>query len=152
MTRIGEQWDSETWGKKEDFEAMKEWAAKSAPFVAKTRAIEAAAETNMKTPEGARYHSSVEKTYRGLVQACASTDGAGVDKWEGEFKAFVSVGVKGTVEDNRIYAMGPVAVCVYHKLLTMKEQQATPFPPPPQAPYWIRLDLDWADFAPIATK
>ena len=152
MTRIGEQWDSETWGKKEDFEAMKEWAAKSAPFVAKTRAIEAAAETNMKTPEGARYHSSVEKTYRGLVQACASTDGAGVDKWEGEFKAFVSVGVKGTVEDNRIYAMGPVAVCVYHKLLTMKEQQATLFPPPPQAPYWIRLDLDWADFAPIATK
>jgi hypothetical protein len=107
----------------------------------------------MKTPGGARYHSSVEKTYRGLVQACASADGAGVDKWEGEFKAFVSIGGKGTVEDNRIYAMGPVAVCVYHKLLTMKEQQATPFPPPPQqAPYWVRLDLNWADFAPVATK
>jgi hypothetical protein len=153
ITHIGEQWDPETWGKKEDFEAMKEWAAKSAPFAAKTRAIEAAAETNVKTPEGARYHSSVEKTYRGLVQACVSTDSSGVDKWERQFKALVSIGVKGTVEDNRIYAMGPVAVCVYHKLLTMKEQQATPFPPPPQqAPYWVRLDLDWADFAPVATK
>jgi hypothetical protein len=26
------------------------------------------------------------------------------------------------------------------------------FPPPPQAPYWVRLDLDWADFAPVAAK
>jgi len=153
MARIGDQWDEETWGKKEEFDAMKDWAAKAAPFAAKTKAIEAAAETNAKTPEGARYHSSVEKTYRGLVQGCASTDGTGVDKWEGQFEALVSIGAKGTVEENRIYAMGPVAVCVYRKLLNMKEQQATPFPPPPQpAPYWVRLDLDWADFAPVAAK
>jgi hypothetical protein len=152
MTRIGDQWDAETWGKKEDFDAMREWAAKSAPFAAKTRAIEAAAETNMKTPEGARYHSSVEKTYRALVQACASADIAGMDKWEGKFKVLVSIGLTGTVEDNRIYAMGSIPVCLHHKLLTLKEQQATTFLPPPQAPYWVRLDLDWADFAPVAAK
>jgi hypothetical protein len=82
-----------------------------------------------------------------------STEGATVDKWEGQFEAIVAVGAKGTIEENRLYAMGPVAVCVYHKLLSLKDQQATPFPPPPQAaPYWVRLDLDWADFAPVAAK
>jgi hypothetical protein len=54
LSRIGEQWDPETWDKKEDFDAMKEWAVKSRPFVAKTRAIEAAAKANSNTPEGTR--------------------------------------------------------------------------------------------------
>jgi hypothetical protein len=151
MSRIGEQWDAETWERKEDFDSMKEWAAKSAPFQAKKLEMDASADANSKTPEGIRYHASVEKTYRQFLQECARTDSPGVKNWQGKFEVLVTIGAEGTIEDNKIYAMGPVAVCTYHKLLNLKEQHAKAFPPP-QAPYLVKLDLDWADFAPVASR
>jgi hypothetical protein len=75
-----------------------------------------------------------------------------VDRWEGKFKVFVSVGAKGTVEENKIYSMGPVVDCLDDKLRALQQTKKKTFPPPPQAPYWVRLDLDWADFAPVASK
>jgi hypothetical protein len=48
--------------------------------------------------------------------------------------------------------MGPVVTCLGKKLYGFKQENATPFPPPPQAPYWIELHLDWADFAPAPAK
>ena len=152
MSRIGDQWDQETWEKKEKFDTMKEWAAKSAPFQIKKLQMEATADANSKTPEGIRYHASVEKTYREVLQECARTDSAGIDTWQGKFEVLVTIGAQGTIEDNKIYAMGPVVVCAYHKLLNLKQQQAKAFPAPPQAPYLVRLDLDWADFAPVASR
>lgn len=152
MTRIGEQWDEETWKQKEDFEAAKTLAAYRAPIEAKLRATEASAETSMQTPEGARYKTSFEQKYKTLVQQCARTEGGSVSRWEGTFETLTSVGATGTVEDVKIYAMGPVAVCVYQKLHTFQQDKATPFSPPPKAPYWVRLDLDWAEFAPVASK
>ena len=152
LTRIGDQWDEETWKRKEDFDMVKKWAAYAAPFAVKLHAMEAAAEANMRTPEGSRYKASFEKTYRGLLQECVRSDGASVDKWEGTFEVLTSVGARGTVEDNRVYSMGPVVGCLNQKLLTLHQEKATPFPAPPQAPYWVRLDLDWAEFAPVAAK
>lgn len=152
LSRIGQQWDQETWEEKAKFDSMKEWAAKSAPLQLKHLQIEAAAEANSKTPEGTRYQASVEKTYRGFLQECVRTDSAGVESWQGKFEVLLTIGAQGTVEDNKIYAMGPVAVCTYHKLLNLKEQHAKIFPAPPQAPYLVRLDLDWADFAPVASR
>jgi hypothetical protein len=70
----------------------------------------------------------------------------------GKFKALTNVGATGTVEDVRIYGNNPPAYCLYKKLQTLKQEKATAFPPPPHAPYWVRLDLDWAEFAPVAAK
>ena len=152
LARIGDQWDEETWETKEDFDTAKKWAAYTAPFAVKLHAMEAAAEANMKTPEGPGYKTSFEKAYRGLVQECVRTDGGGVDRWEGKFEALTSVGPKGTVEDSKVYSMGPVVTCLHQKLQTLQQERATPFPQPPQAPYWVRLDLSWAEFAPVAAK
>jgi len=152
FARIGDQWDVETWRSKEDFEKMKEWTSAVVPAVTQLHAIEETATANERTPEGAHYKAVFERTYRELIQQCVRSDGDGVPQWKGEFKTLTSLGEKGTVEDIRIQSMGPVVVCLAKKLHSFQQTSATPFPPPPQAPYWIELHLDWADFAPVAAK
>jgi hypothetical protein len=111
--------------------------------------IEETAAADEQTPEGVRYKAAFEKTYRELVQQCVRSDGGSVTQWQGKFKTLTNLGPKGTVEDIRIQSMGPVVMCLGQKLYSFKQENATPFPPPPQAPYWIELHLDWADFAPV---
>jgi hypothetical protein len=142
LKRIGDQWDAETWGSQATFEKIKQWVSVVAP-------VEAKARVNEQTPEGARYKAVFEKTYRELVQQCVRSDGESVTQWQGKFKTLTSLGPKGTVEDIQIQSMGPVVTCLGQKLYAFKQENATPFPPPPQAPYWIELHLDWADFAPV---
>ena len=149
LTRIGPQWDAETWGSQETFEQMKQWVSVVAPAAAKVNEIEQTAEANEQSPEGVRYKAAFEKTYRELVQQCVRSDGGSVTQWQGKFKTLTNLGPKGTVEDIRIQSMGPVVSCLGQKLYSFKQENATPFPPPPQAPYWIELRLDWADFAPV---
>jgi Domain of unknown function (DUF4034) len=152
LARIGQQWDDGTWDTQEDFEMAKQWAAQIAPLAVKLHEMEAAADANMKTPEGPRYKASFEKTYRALVQECVRTDGSTIDRWEGRFEALTSVGKNGAVEDSKIYSMGTVVTCMYDKLRALQFTKKKTFPPPPEAPYWVRLDLNWADFAPVAAK
>jgi hypothetical protein len=152
LTRIGDQRDDETWQGKERFETAKAWAAQWAPIVAAKRTSEAAAQTNSRTPEGARYQTAFEKTYRGMLQECVRTDGTGMAQWQGTFETMVSVGAKGNVQDGWIGTMGPVAMCVSRKLRASREQQSALFPPPPHDAYWVKVDLNWADFAPVAAK
>ena len=66
-----------------------------------------------------------------------------------KFKAFTRIGANGTVEEMRIFGNGPAAVCMYGKLREFQKENATAFPRPPYSPYWIRLDLDAAEFAPV---
>jgi hypothetical protein len=152
LTRIGEQWDEDTWGRKENFDGVKQWASANAPMMAKLRAVEAAAGANMQTPEGSRYNVSFEKTYRDLAQQCARMEGDSPTQSEGKFETLTSVGAKGTVEDAKIQSTGLAGECLYQKLHGFQLERATPFAPPPQAPYWVRVDLDWAEFAPVAAK
>lgn len=152
LTRIGEQWDEELWGRKKLFDLAKQSAAAGAPYAAKQRANKAAAKANLQTPEGARYQVAFEKTYRELVQQCMGTKGGDAAKWDGEVETLTSVGVKGTVEEININPLGPAFICLFQKLETYHLQKTTTFPPPPQAPYWVSLDLDWADFAPAESK
>jgi hypothetical protein len=149
LTRIADQWDAETWGSQETFEKMKQWVSVVAPAAAKVSVIEETAAANEQTLEGVRYKAAFEKTYRELVQQCVRSDGGSVTQWQGKFKTLTNLGPKGTVEDIRIQSMGPVVSCLGQKLYSFKQENATPFPPPPQAPYWIELRLDWADFAPV---
>jgi Domain of unknown function (DUF4034) len=152
FTRIGNQWEAEIWKTKEGFDQIKGWTSAVVPAATQLRVIEEGAAANERTPEGAHYKAVFEKTYRELIQQCARSDGDGVPQWKGEFKALTNLGEKGTVEDVRIQSMGPVVMCLAKKLQTFKQASATPFPPPPQAPYWVELHLDWADFAPVAAK
>jgi Domain of unknown function (DUF4034) len=152
LARIGDQWDVETWGSKEGFEKIRQWVSAVAPMEAQVRVIEATAAANEQTPEGARYKVVFEKTYRELVQQCVRSDGDSVTQWAGKFKTLTSLGSKGTVEAIRIQSMGPVVTCLGQKLYSFRQENATPFLPPPQAPYWIELHLNWAEFGPVAAK
>jgi hypothetical protein len=152
LKRIGDQWDAESWGNEQSFEQIRQWVAAVAPAAAKVSVIEETAAANEQTREGARYKAVFEKTYRELVQECVRSDGESVTQWEGKFKTLTNVGAKGTVEEIRIQSMGPVVTCLGQKLYGFKQENATPFPPPPQAPYWVELHLDWADFAPVSAK
>jgi hypothetical protein len=148
LKRIGDQWDVDSWGSQQTFEQMKQWVSVVAPAAAQVSEIEQTAAANEKTPEGVRYKAAFEKTYRELVQQCVRSDGGSVTQWQGKFKTLTNLGPKGTVEDIRIQSMGPVVSCLGQKLYSFKRENATPFPPPPQAPFWIELRLDWAAFAP----
>jgi len=146
LTRIGDQWNEETWETQKDFDSVKQWAARWAPVMAKEQVLEAEAEANMRTPAGSSYKASFEKKLRELLQQCVLIQGPS----EGTLETLTSVGASGTVEDAKIY--GPGGVCVYQKLLALQGNRTTAFPPPPQAPYWVKLDLNWAEFAPVTAK
>jgi hypothetical protein len=152
LTRIGEQWDEETWQTKERFEWAKEWAAAGAPTAVKQRAVEAAAKANQQSPEGARYKLAFQKTYSELVQQCVGIKGGSLAQWDNVIETLTSVGAKGTVEDVKLKLKFPVEMCLEEKLRTFQREKTMLFPPPPQAPYWVKLDLDWADFAPAESK
>lgn len=145
MTRIGDQWDPKDWKDKEEFDGWKKWAAGYAPVYAKRLENEAAAQANAATPDGARYKSSFEKTYKDLVRACAKTEANNSEQPE-KFETLTCIGAQGTIEDIKIYWNSAMAVCVYQKLRTFQLDKSTAFPPPPTAPYWVRLDLDGAEF------
>jgi hypothetical protein len=145
FTRISDdQWDEETWKWEEDFHMAKNFAASRAPELR----LEAAADANMETPEGLRYRSSFEKPYKDLLRKCVEAGDGDV----GTFKTFTNIGSNGTVEDVRIAWNSPAAMCLYEKLRALQQEKATLFPRPPHDSYWVRLDLDWAEFSPVAAK
>jgi hypothetical protein len=152
LTRIGDQWDPETWKTEEDFEKNRQLVSALAPAYAQISVWEATAAANEQTPEGARYKAVFEKEYRELLQQCVRSDGDSVPQWAGKFKTLTNLGAKGTVETFRIQSVGPVVSCLANKLHAFRLETSTPFPPPPQGEYWIELHLDWAEFAPIAAK
>src|SRR5882762_11266709 len=98
LTRIGDQWDAETWGRQEEFAKIRQWVSAVAPIAAQERAVEDAAKADEQTPEGAGYKAAFERTYRELLQNCVLTDGGSVTQWEGKFKTLTNLGANGAVE------------------------------------------------------
>jgi quinol monooxygenase YgiN len=145
LTRIGDQWDAEKWDDQEAFDAAKQWASYTAP-------MEAGAQAGMRTPEGVRYNVTFEKAYREMLQQCVSSDGGAVNQSQGKFTAITRVTANGAFDFGGIASRGPVVVCMYRKFHASHENGSPLFPPPPQAPFWVKLNLDWADFSPVATK
>ena len=150
FTRIGMEWDKETWENQKGFEDSKKYAAQMVPIVLKGRANEEKAKTNLETPEGTRYQAAFEKTYKEMLRECVHSDGGGVSEWEGEFKTVIRVGANGSFEEGGIDCGGPVVVCMYRKMVASRSEKSSLFPVPPRESYWVRIDLDWADFAPVA--
>lgn len=152
LKRIGDQWDDDTWANEEAFKKVKRWAADIAPAAEQERTLEVSAEANEHTPEGARYKIAFEKAFREMLQQCVKTDGGSVAQWGGEFETLVDLSAKGEVENLQIQSNGPVVMCVYKTLGKLRQAGTTPFPPPPQPSYWLKLSMDWAEFAPEEIK
>jgi hypothetical protein len=150
--RIGDEWTKYSWGDEKGFEQAKNWARQTVPAVKENSAREEEAQANSKTPDGARYQVSFEKTYKEMLRDCAHSDGAGVAQWEGAFESLIRVGANGSVEDVRLNDMGPVVVCLYRKMHSSHEDKSPLFPAPPKGSYWVRIDLDWGEFAPAAAE
>ena len=146
FSRIGEHLNEETWEREEDFESAKQWAVRWAPAMAKEQTWQAEAEANLRTPQGSRYSAAFERKLGELLQQCIRIQGPSM----GIIETLTSVGANGTVENATVH--GPGGVCVYQKLLSLQGDRTTLFPPPPQAPYWVKLDLDWANFTSAPTK
>lgn len=142
LTRIGEHWDEATWEKKEYFDNAKFFNS----MMAKRLIIEAAADANMQTEVGMRYKASFEKPYKELVQQCVHPGNSDV----GKFRAYTNVAENGAIEDVRIASNSAAAHCIYDKLHTLQQEKTAFFPPPPHGSYWVRLDLDWSEFTPVA--
>jgi hypothetical protein len=145
--RIGDQWDRETWKKQENYDSAREWAVSYSKTVLKQRSMESAAATSTQTPDGAAYKAILEEKFRGIAQQCAKGGGAFPQK----FETLVRLGTKGNVEEVKLYANGPLPVCLYQTLVGSQEG-APLFPPPPQAPYSMRFDLDAATLTPVVSK
>jgi Domain of unknown function (DUF4034) len=139
--RIGDQWDEETWHKRDRFDDARKWAAAAAPYIRGAKEAEA----NGQTPGGARYEASFAKSYKKLIGPCIKT---GSD-YAANFKTLTRVGAKGTIEDVRIEANSDAAVCIYQRLTELKSNKARPFPPPPSAPFWVKLEIKGSELTPV---
>jgi len=150
--RIGQEWSNYSWDDEQSFEKFKNWTRQMVPATKEFLAQEGDAQGNLKTPEGAQYQPGVEKAYKEMVRECARSNGEGVDQWVGEFETLIRVGSNGSVEDGRLNDMGPVVLCLYKKMRSSHDDKSPLFPVPPKGSYWVRIDLEWGDFAPVAAE
>lgn len=150
--RIGTQWAKYSWGDEKRFEQTKDWVRQTVPEMKEALAREEEARANSKTPEGGQYQVSIEKAYKEILRDCVNSDGGSVNQWKGEFETLIRVGSNGSVEESRFNNMGPVVACMYKKMHSSHEDKSPLFPVPPKGSYWVRIDVNWEDFAPVAAE
>jgi hypothetical protein len=150
--RIGTQWTQYSWGDEKRFQQTKDWARQMVPAMKEALAREEDARANSKTPQGAQYQVSIEKAYKEILRDCVRSDGEEVNRWEGGFETLIRIGANGSVEESRFNDMGPVVACVYRKMQSSHNDKSPLFPAPPKGSYWVKIDLDWGEFAPVAAE
>jgi len=135
MTRIGENWDQDTWRKREYFDQGREWAK----GYSRVKSIEAAlksAQTNLTTPEGQKFDGEIGKTfaanYSAAVADCQKKSG---DPFLFPFDLLLQVGKAGAIEQVYSTYQTHVTVCLIPQL------QKAQFPVPPQPSYWVKIHL-----------
>jgi hypothetical protein len=148
--RIGTQWTKYSWDDEKRFQQTKNWARQMAPVMKEALEREQEAQANSKTPEGAQYQVSIEKAYKDMLRDCVHSDGGEVNQWQGEFETLIRMGANGSVEESRFNDMGPVVACVYRRMHSSHEDKSPLFPVPPKGSYWVKIDLNWREFAPVA--
>ena len=122
------------------------------PVMKEALAEKGEAQAKLKTPEGAQYQVGVEKAYKEAVRDCVHRNGEGVDRWEGEFETLIRIDTNGSVDEGRLNNMGPVVACLYKKMRSSHDDKSPLFPVPPRGSYWVRIDLDWGEFARVAAE
>jgi len=150
--RIGTEWDRATWDDQKSFEQARNWVSQLAPTIAKAQAKEEEARANVKTPEGAQYMLGFQKTYRDMFRDCAHSDGGTVMLWESKFDSLIQVGGNGSYEGGGMQLNGPLADCMNRKFTSSWQNKSPLFPVPPRPSYVVVIQMDLADFAPVAAE
>lgn len=135
--RIGDNYDVERWGTEDYFNQMKTWASEEAPGEARNRKIEAEAETNALTPDGAAYQKAGEQALATIAQQCAKD---AQDK--SRFAFMFKIGADGVPNDGWVDGITDVSRCVAKSISNSKAKKQSLFPKPPHPDYWIRLAFD----------
>jgi len=142
--QIGENWDQETWRTEKYFNQSKQWATGMAPSEMRQRSLIQEATNNTQTPEGARYQKEIEQRFAPFMRQCAQT--AGDDRRKFEF--VIEITVDGRLQDaltNHLPA--PITNCLMEKIaMSEVNTKQKPFPPPPHAGYWLKVELDASAF------
>jgi len=139
FAQIGDQWSEDIWQNFSDFESAKQWAKQMEPILARNRAAEAPAESNLRTPEGQRYNAVFADQIHTWMQPC-------VDELKGSnlgnFELLIKVGKEGTIEEITGGGHSPLMSCLGQKINDFRLSKQSVFPPPPQPDYWVRYDFD----------
>jgi len=107
----------------------------------------------MQTPEGPRYQAIFRQNVSRVGAGMCAHGWCSVDKWEGKFEALTSVGAKGAVRGQQDLLCGPCGhVSVPETCARSSKKRQRFFLHRHYLRYWVRLDLDWADFAPVRAK
>lgn len=141
--RIGTQWSESEWRTESYFDSSKTWAAQTAPQMSAQLSLEGEADANLQAAGGPRYQAAFEKKFAGLMHQCVSTPTAD----EQPFEMLIRVGEGGTVERLVTNPSTAVSTCLFQNLMNFQMTHTAPFPPPPRASYWVRLNLDPAAFS-----
>ncbi len=135
--RIGDNFDIEKWIEADFFKQMKDWAANMAPAEARTRKIEAEAEANATSPEGAAYKKQAEQAIASIVQECAK----GAEE-KSPFSFMLQIGADGIAKDGCAEDITTISRCVAKSLYDSSQKKEALFSKPPHADYWIKLTFD----------
>ena len=148
LARIGDQWSDEVWQTLPYFESVKNWAKQVVPMIDVKSPAEESADANLQTADGRRYKAAFDEKMHVLLPACVHESGTG----SAQSKLFFRIGQGGTVD--QVITIGPdrVGSCLLAKVSELAGKSRVVFPPPPEADYWIQVDLDLADSASAATK
>jgi hypothetical protein len=149
FARIGDQWSEEIWQDHSAIESAKRWAKQAAPYTAKRQAAEASAEANLQTTEGQNYNAVFAEKIHSWMQPCLEAlNGAEL----GKFEFLIKVSKEGVIEDFSGSGNSPVTPCLGNKIFEFRQGKQAVFPPPPEAGYWMRFDLNPENASSAALK
>jgi hypothetical protein len=139
FARIGDQWSEAIWQNPSALESAKRWAKQAAPYTARRQAAEESAEANLHTPEGQNYNAVFAEKIHTWMQPCLDAQTGGE---LGKFELLIKVGKEGAVEDFTGSGTSPVMPCLGNKIIEFRQGKQAVFPPPPEANYWMRFDMN----------
>ncbi len=142
--RIADQWSEATWHKQSYYDSMKDLAAQIAPIMLEHRQGMEEADTNSKSPEGARYQAAFEKQFASIIQQCTSSAPSDSET----FDLVIKIDEKGTPSIFMATRGTAVSSCLVSNLMSFHLAQTAFFPPPPRPSYWLRLPLNPSAYPP----
>jgi hypothetical protein len=138
FTRIGDQWSLDVWKDFSYYQTAKQWAKQAEPLMARTRAAEDSAQSNLLAKDGKSYNAAFADKVQSLMKPCM--EGL-ADSSLGEFELLIKVGKEGTIDEVTGSGHSPLMSCLGQKINDFRRSKEAVFPAPPQPDYWVRFDL-----------
>ena len=136
FTRIGENWDEDTWQTRENFESVRDWAGFDGHIKNTVEEGTRAAEENLKTEYGRIFKQEIDKTFRSnfsdIVAACKTL---AHDPTLTTFDLVLQIGKTGSIEQSFSNPFTKTALCVQSSIANSH------FPAPPEPSYWVKITV-----------